>query len=104
MSEKVHSTEADLFKALGHPDRLKILELLRQGERCVCEIYPVLGMVQPNVSRHLTALKKEGLLQSRKEGLKVIYCVSDERLYEIIDQASDITRQIWQDKAALVRY
>ena len=103
MSEKVHSTRADFFKALGNPDRLKILELLRPGERCVCEIYPALDMVQPNVSRHLTALKKEGLLQSRKDGLKVIYWVSDDRVYELIDQAAEITRKIWQDKAALAR-
>ncbi len=103
MSDRIHATRADLLKALAHPTRLQIIELLRPGERCVCEIYPALDMIQPNVSRHLAILRKEGLLQCRKDGLKVIYWVSDDRVFELVDQAAEISRQIWQDKAALAR-
>ncbi len=100
MSETQNSALADFFKSIAHPTRLQILELLRPGERCVCEIFPALEMEQSNVSRHLSILKKAGLVHSRKEGLRVIYWISDPRIDEILNLAADITRQIWQKKAA----
>jgi len=93
---------ADFIKALAHPTRLQILELLRSGERCVCEIFPELKIEQSSVSRHLALLKKEGLLRSRKEGLKVIYWASDPLVYEIIDRCAESIRHIWQEKAGIV--
>ncbi|MBM4236094.1 MAG: winged helix-turn-helix transcriptional regulator [Firmicutes bacterium] len=93
---------ADYIKALSHPTRLQILELLRSGERCVCEIFPELKIEQSSASRHLALLKKEGLLRSRKEGLKVIYWVTDPQVYEIIDRCAESVRRIWQEKAEIV--
>lgn len=93
---------ADYIKALSHPTRLQILNLLRSGERCVCEIIPELNIEQSSVSRHLALLKKEGLLHSRKEGLKVIYWVPNPLIYEIIDRCSDSVRRIWQEKASIL--
>ena len=93
---------ADFIKALAHPTRLQILELLRSGERCVCEIFPELNIEQSSASRHLALLKKEGLLRSRKEGLKVIYWVTDPLIYQIVDHCSRSVRQIWQEKASIV--
>ncbi|MCJ7806588.1 MAG: metalloregulator ArsR/SmtB family transcription factor [Clostridia bacterium] len=102
MSYQLHQTQSDFFKALAHPTRLQIMELLRSGERCVCEIFPALEMEQSSVSRHLAILKREGLLHSRKDGLKVIYWAADLRVYQVIDRCSDIIRRIWQDKAEAV--
>jgi len=93
---------ADYIKALSHPTRLQILELLRSGERCVCEIFPELKIEQSSASRHLALLKKEGLLRSRKEGLKVIYWVTDPQVYEINDRCAESVRRIWQEKAEIV--
>jgi len=70
LSTKAHIFEAEIFKALAHPTRVQILHLLKEGERCVCEIVPSLDLEQPNVSRHLYVLKKEGILSSRKERIK----------------------------------
>ena len=100
MAETHNTVLADFFKALAHPTRLQILELLRPGERCVCEIFPALEMEQSNVSRHLSVLKKAGLVQSRKDGLRVIYWISDYRIVDILNFSTDTTRQIWQNKAA----
>jgi DNA-binding transcriptional ArsR family regulator len=93
---------ADYIKALAHPTRLQILELLRSGERCVCEIFPELKIEQSSASRHLALLKKEGLLRSRKEGLKVIYWTSDPLVYEIIDRSSESIKRVWQEKAEIL--
>jgi ArsR family transcriptional regulator len=57
-----------MFKALSDRTRLRILHLLRPGERCVCDIVDVLGLSQPKISRHLAYLRKAGLVVSRREG------------------------------------
>lgn len=98
MSTPQYESLAELFKALAHPTRIWILQLLRGGEKCVCEIVPELDMEQSNVSRHLAVLKKEGVLESRKEGLKAIYYIKDARIYELLDMGSDILKSYWQDK------
>lgn len=61
------------FKALGDPTRLRILGLLLGGEVCVCDIHGTLGIPQPKASRHLSYLKKSGLVTARKQGLWVHY-------------------------------
>ncbi len=94
----LHNSRSDIFKALAHPTRLRILDLLRNGELCVCEIFPALDMEQSNISRHLSILKKEGILSMRKKGLNVYYRVNDPRVYEIIKLCSEILNSYWQTK------
>ena len=64
---------ADYIRALDEPNRLKILCLLKQGERCVCDIFEPLNLPQNLVSHHLKALRDARLIDFRKEGTKVIY-------------------------------
>ena len=80
MEEKAYHLQADMLKALAHPTRLKILELLCDGERCVCEIEPALGRRQPNISQHLAILRASGLVEARKEGVRTIYHITDRRV------------------------
>ncbi len=94
----LYNSRSDIFKALAHPTRLRILDLLRNGEQCVCEIFPALDMEQSNISRHLSILRKEGILSMRKEGLNVYYRVDDPRVYEIIKLGSEILNSYWQTK------
>ena len=75
MADDLLELRAAALKALGQPTRLRILELLRNGERCVCEIFPAIEEAQSNVSRHLAVLRSAGLVASRKEGLNVHYLV-----------------------------
>lgn len=65
--------KAEVFKALGNPVRLGIVELLEQGEMCVCEIVEHVGTDTSNVSKHLSILKKQGVVSDRREGLKIFY-------------------------------
>ena len=98
----VHTSQSDIFKALAHPTRLKILQLLQNGERCVCEIVPEMDMDQPNISRHLAILRKEGILSFRKEGLKVIYWVRDPRAFQLLELSREMLRQYWKEKSRAV--
>jgi DNA-binding transcriptional ArsR family regulator len=65
--------QAEIAKAIAHPLRIAILDFLKDKERCVCDIAEHIGSEQSNVSRHLSVMVKAGVLECRKEGLKVIY-------------------------------
>ena len=91
--------KARIFSALSAPVRLEILEYLRDGEKCVCEIIPHVRLIQPVVSRHLKILKDSGMVKDRKDGNKRLYSITDPRLLEIVDAvtqdlAKDLSRHI----------
>jgi ArsR family transcriptional regulator len=85
MEEKVLELKAEILKALAQPTRLKILELLRNGERCICEIVPAINGEQSNISRHISLMQKSNLVTTRKDGVKVMVKVCDPRVFEILD-------------------
>lgn len=71
---------SNCFKALGDPTRLKILALLREGEKCVCELQPLLGLSQPSVSQHLQKLKRAGLVKEDRRAQWVYYSLHGDRI------------------------
>lgn len=79
MSNMGNQLISNLFKALAHPTRIQIVKLLRNGEMCVCEIMPNLDSEQSNTSQHLTVLKNQGIVESRKDGSKVIYSIKTKK-------------------------
>lgn len=78
---------ADLLKAMAHPIRLHILNMLRQGELCVCHIENALGKRQPYISQQLMILRDAGIVESRKNGLQVYYRISDPRVPPLLGAA-----------------
>jgi DNA-binding transcriptional ArsR family regulator len=74
--------QAEIAKAIAHPLRVAVIDFLKDGQRCVCDIAEHVGSERSNVSRHLSVMVNAGVLDSRKEGLKVFYwlrtpCVVD---------------------------
>jgi len=102
VNQKAYKVQAEYFKALSHSVRIKIVYYLREGEKCVCEIVPYLREEQSNVSRHLAALKRAGILSSRKEGISVYYRVQDENIYKILDLALYSVKKVAREKAAIL--
>ncbi|MCA9911401.1 MAG: helix-turn-helix transcriptional regulator [Anaerolineae bacterium] len=76
---------ADKFKALAHPARLQIVDLLRGGELCVCHIEAALGKRQAYVSQQLMALREAGVVESRRDGLQVYYWIVDPQVEALLD-------------------
>lgn len=103
MADDLVELRAAALKALGQPTRLRILDLLRDGERCVCEIYPAIDEEQSNVSRHLAVLKGAGLVASRKEGLNVHYRVKDPRLFDLLDTVDAVLHTHLQEGRGMTR-
>jgi len=90
MKNIVSTKKSNLFKALGHPSRVRILEFLATGERCVCEIINELGLEQSNVSQHLAVLRRENIIESEKQGLQVMYRIKHKEVLNILEQAQVI--------------
>jgi ArsR family transcriptional regulator len=84
-TSNTNSLLTDVFNALAHPSRLEILDLLRDGEACVCHIQAMLNHRQAYISQHLNVLRNVGLVSSRKDGLRVYYQINDPQLFEVID-------------------
>ena len=89
-SGPVHEMKANLFRVLGHPARVRILELLREGERSVGALQAELGLDSGGTSQHLTALRRIGLVESRREGTSVYYRVDDERVFDLLAAGRDV--------------
>lgn len=102
MSNMGNQLIANVFKALAHPIRLQIIKLLKEKPLCVCEILPSLESEQSNTSQHLTVLKNQGIVDSRKDGNMVIYKINSPEVYKMIEIAERvILRQIEETKASL---
>ena len=80
-----------VFKALADPTRLKILEIIQNREKCICEIIPYTKKSQPNVSQHLKILKNAGIITERKDGAKIMLNVSNNQIYQVIKEVKKIT-------------
>ena len=70
---KRYELQAEVLKALAHPIRLAIIQFLSREEKCVCDIVEYVGTSQSNISKHLSIMKRAGILSDRKEGLSVYY-------------------------------
>jgi ArsR family transcriptional regulator len=80
-------TAAAILAALGNEHRLRIVELLRHGERCVCEITPAFRLDPSVVSRHLAVLERAGVIKSRRDGRWIHYRLTDRRVPGLTDAA-----------------
>ena len=87
LSAPVSEVKAELFKALGHPARIRVLEVLSEGERSVSDMQPLVGIESSHLSQQLGILRRAGLVTTRKEGVSVIYSLVDPTLAELLEVA-----------------
>lgn len=82
--------KAEFFKALAHPLRIAVLDLLREGERGVNELSSLLSVEQSALSQQLAVLRNKNIVVARKEGLNVYYSVRDKTVFRLLDVAKQI--------------
>lgn len=90
-----HEAQAEVLKALGQTTRLRILEVLAGGERCVCDLQQAIGEEQSNVSKHLAILRRAGILTTRREGGRVMYRFRDARVSEFFQRLHGLATGIF---------
>ena len=83
--ENAYQDQASLYRALNHPVRLAILDILRDGEQCVCHMEAILGLRQAYISQHLMVLRETGLVEDRRDGWNVFYSVARREVYKVTD-------------------
>jgi len=84
MYQQIFELQAKTLKALAHPRRLEIVQLLQDQELAVTDIHQMLDLPQANVSQHLTVLKQAGILKTRKEGKQIFYKVSNQVFFNAL--------------------
>jgi len=83
-----------IFRALGHPVRMKILEILVHGPVCVCDLGILIGKRQPCISQHLAVLRQAGLVTRSRQGWNIFYQLNISRLAEVDRVISDLLQQV----------
>jgi ArsR family transcriptional regulator len=101
--KRLHERKAEILAAAGHPIRLGIIEFLSGGQQCVCDIAAHLAAKQSNVSRHLAVLLKAGIVEHRKEGLRVIYSLKAPCILAFLSCVTELLREQLQDERRLLK-
>ena len=86
----IYVLKADFFRALGHPTRVRILELVSEQERAVGELQEELGLDSSGTSQHLAALRRQGLVETRRQGTTIYYRLKDARVTQLLRVAREI--------------
>jgi len=86
----IYQVKAEFFKTLAHPARIRVLEILRDGDRAVSELIPEVGIESSHLSQQLGIMRRANLVHSRKEGTTVVYSVSNPMIFDLLDVAKKI--------------
>jgi DNA-binding transcriptional ArsR family regulator len=95
--------QAEIAKSIAHPLRIAIVNFLKDGEQCVCDIADYVGSERSNVSRHLSVMVNAGLLEYRKEGLKVIYKLKTPCILDFFSCVSRVLKQQAKENEKLLK-
>ncbi len=102
LKQEISQLEANLCVALADPTRILILYALNEGPRSVTELTNELGTTQPTTSRHLKVLRERGLVTTTRQGVSIIYEITDKRLIEALDLLRSVLRSTITQKADLI--
>ena len=102
-SRKLYEMKAEIIQAAGHPIRLAIIEFLKDGEQCVYDIATHVGAQRSNVSRHLAVMLNAGIVDCRKDGLKVIYSLRTPCILNFLSCVTDVLRHQVRANAKVLR-
>lgn len=102
MSTPLYQLKAEFFKTLGHPARIRVLELLSEREHAVSEMLPEVGIEPANLSQQLAVLRRAGLVVTRKEGSTVYYSLTSPHVAELLAVARTILTKVLSGQAELL--
>jgi len=98
----LHQVKADFFKTLGHPARIRVLELLAERDRTVGELLPEIGLEASNLSQQLGVLRRAGVVTATKEGNTVVYSIASPVITELLTVARKALTGLLSDQVAIL--
>lgn len=102
MTTPLHQLKAEFFRTLGHPARIRVLELLSEREMAVGELLPEVRLEASNLSQQLAVLRRAGLVTTRKEGSQVYYSLTSPQVAELLAVARVILTSVLSEQAELL--
>jgi ArsR family transcriptional regulator len=102
VSTPLYQLKAEFFKTLGHPARIRVLELLSERDHAVAEMLPEVGIEPAHLSQQLAVLRRAGLVVSRKEGVTVIYSLTSPQVADLLAVARSILTGVLTGQAELL--
>ncbi|MFI6565805.1 ArsR/SmtB family transcription factor [Streptomyces sp. NPDC050534] len=102
MSTPLYQLKAEFFKTLGHPARIRVLELLSEREHAVAEMLPEVGIEAAHLSQQLAVLRRANLVKTRKEGSTVYYSLISPQVAELLRVARTILTGVLSGQAELL--
>ncbi len=102
MSTPLYKLKGEFFKTLGHPARIRVLELLVDGERSVSQLIPDVGLEASHLSQQLGVLRRAGVVRARKQGNEVIYSLTSPAVAELMRVARAVLAGILSDQTELL--
>ena len=102
-TRQLYELKAEIIQAAAHPIRLAIIEYLVEGEQCVCDIVDYVEAQRSNVSRHLSVMLKAGVVESRKDGLKVMYSLKTPCIVKFLSCVEEALKERMKSQATLLR-
>jgi ArsR family transcriptional regulator len=102
VSTPLYQLKAEFFKTLGHPARIRVLELLAVGDRSVGELLPEVGLESSNLSQQLGVLRRAGVVVARKDGNTVIYSIASPDIAELLMVARKVLTRVLSDRVAVL--
>lgn len=103
MTTPLHQLKAEFFKTLGHPARIRVLELLSEREHAVSEMLPEVGIEPAHLSQQLAVLRRAGLVTTRKEGSAVYYSLASSQVADLLAVARRILTTVLAGQAELLQ-
>ena len=102
MSQPLYKVKAEFFKTLGHPARIRILELLVAGDKSVAELLPEVGLESSNLSQQLGVLRRAGVVDAHRDGNTVIYSIASPDIAELLLVARKVLTGVLSDRVAVL--
>jgi ArsR family transcriptional regulator len=102
MTTPLHQLKAEFFKTLGHPARIRVLELLSEREMAVGELLSEVGLEASNLSQQLAVLRRSGLVATRTDGSQVYYSLTSPQVAELLAVARRILTTVLSEQAELL--
>ncbi|BBY32241.1 transcriptional regulator [Mycolicibacter minnesotensis] len=102
MPNSLHQVKAEFFKTLGHPARIRILELLAERDHTVSELLPEIGLEASNLSQQLGVLRRAGVVTATKDGSTVVYSIASPVITELLAVARKALTGLLKDQVAIL--
>lgn len=100
--QRLYHLQAEVIQAAAHPVRLAIIDYLKDGEQCVCDIAEHIGAQRSNVSRHLNLMLKSGVLEFRKDGLRAMYRLRTPCIMKFIGCVTQMLKERLESEAVVL--